>query len=121
MPGKGATHQRVICSTPSPMIEDVLDVEMEVDSDKADTVDRPKSITPANGKRTRVTLESSAEWGVILLDQAIVTARLNKGIVENLATTKRSAKRRSESRLQPADSSRTMHRIPTTTIIAECL
>ena len=52
MPDKGATHQRVKCSTPSRMIEGVSAVEVEVDLDKAVMVGRLKSVIPTNDKRT---------------------------------------------------------------------
>ena len=68
MPNKGATHQRVKCSTPSRMIEEISVVEIEVDSDKAVMVGRLKSVTPTNGKRIGMVPESLAEGGVITPD-----------------------------------------------------
>ena len=121
MPVKGATHQRVKCSTPSWMIEEISAVEIEVDSDKAVMIGRLKSVTPTNGKRTGMVPESLAEGGVITPDRPIVTIRSNAGTVENTATMKRSAGKRYETRLQLANSSQTTHRTPTTTIVTECL
>ena len=118
---KGTMRLMVRCSTHSRMIEEDSVVEIEVGSDEADTVGRPKSVTPTNGKRTGTIPESLVEGGSTPSDRAIVTTRSNAGTVENTTTMKRSAGKRYETRLQLADSSRTTHRIPTTTIIAECL
>ena len=90
MPDKGATHQRVKCSTPSRMIEEILAVEIEVDSDKAVMVGRLKSVTPTNGTRTGMVSESLAEGGVITPDRPSVITCSNAGTVENTATMKRS-------------------------------
>ena len=46
MPDKGATHQRVKCSTPIRMIEGISAVEVEVDPNKSVMVGRLKSVTP---------------------------------------------------------------------------
>ena len=121
MPDKGAMHQRVNFSTPSQMIGEILAVEVEVDSDKAVLDSRLKSVTPTNGKRTGTVPENLAKGGVITPDRSIVTTRSNAGTVENTATMERSAGKRYETQLQLTDSSRTMHRTPTTTIVTECL
>ena len=90
-------------------MEEILVVEIEANSDRVVMAGRIKRLTPTNGKWTRIVLESLAEGGVILLNQATKIARSNAGIVKNLATTKRSAERRNESRLQPVDNSRTIN------------
>ena len=53
------------------MIEEDSIMEIEVGLDE--TVGRPKSVTPTNGKRTRIVLESSAEGGATPPDRAIIT------------------------------------------------
>ena len=121
MPDNGTTHQRVKYSTPSRMIEGVLLVEIEVDSDKAIMVGRLKSVTPSNGKRTRMVPKSLAEGGVITPDRLNVTTSSNVDNVENTATMKRSARKRNETQLLLDDSSETTHQTPTTTIVAGCL
>ena len=121
MPDKGATHQRVKCSTPSQMIEGVSVVEIEADPDKVVMVGRLKSVTPTNGKRIGTVPESLAEGGVITPGRPSVTTRSNAGTVENTTTMNRSAKKRHETRLQRADSSQTTHQTPTMMIVAGCL
>ena len=78
---------------------------------------RPKSVTPNIGKRTETDLESSAQGGVITPDRAITETQLSADTTENLATTKRSAGRRS---VRQADNSRTTQQILTTVIVVEC-
>ena len=63
----------VRCSTHSRMIEEDLAVEIEVGSNEVDMVDRPKSVTPTNGKRTGTIPESSIEGGAIPQGREIVT------------------------------------------------
>ena len=81
-------------------------------------IDRLKSITPTNGKRTEIVPESSMDEGVITSDQAIVVTRSNAGIVENSTTTKRSVERRNARR---ADNLQITQQIPTTVTVEECL
>ena len=102
--GKGATHQRVKCSTPSRMIEEISSVEIEANSNRAVMAGRLKSVTPTNGNRTGMVPESLAEGGVITPDHPSVTTHPNAGTTENTATMKRSARKRHETRLQLADS-----------------
>ena len=64
------------------MIEEILAVEIEVNSDKAVIAGRLKSITPTNGKRTGMVLESLAEGGAITPDHPSVTTRSNASIVD---------------------------------------
>ena len=96
-------------SFPNQMREEDLAEGTSADSDEADRINRPENAIPTIGRRPRTLLESLAEGGVILLNQATKIARSNAGIVKNLATTKRSAERRNESRLQPVDNSRTIN------------
>ena len=117
---KGTMRLMVRCSTHSRMIEEDSAMEIEVGSDEADTVRRPKSVTSINGKQTKIVPESSAEGEATSPDRAIVTARSNAGIVENKATMKRSVGKRHETQLRPANNSQTTLRILTVTIMAGC-
>ena len=121
MSDKGEMHQTVKFSTTSRMIEEISTVEIEVDPDKAIIVRRLKSVTPTNGKRTRMVQESLVEGGVIMPDHPSVTTHPNADTVENTATMKRSAGKRHATWLQLANSSQITHRTPTTTIEAECI
>ena len=57
---EGTMRLMVRCSTHSQTIEEDLAVEIEVGSDEADTVVRPKSVTFINGKTTERVPESLA-------------------------------------------------------------
>ena len=105
----------VRCSTPSQTREEDWAEQIETDM-----VNRTKSVTPTVGKRPGTHQESLAEGGAIMPDQVAKKTRSNVGIVENLATMKRSAERRNESLHQPIINSRTMLQIPTMKIIVEC-
>ena len=96
-------------------------MEIEVNSDKGEMAERHKSATPTNGKRTGMVLESLVEGGVITPDHPSVITHPNAGTMENMATMKRSAGKRYETRLQLVNSSQTTHRTPTTTIVTEYL
>ena len=85
--------------------------------DKVVMIGGIKSVTLTNGKRTEMVPESSAEGGVITPDQAIVIPRLNVGTAENLATTKKSAKRRNARQI---DNLLITLRISTTVTVVEC-
>ena len=93
-PDKGATRQKVKYSIPNRMIEETLAAEIEVNSDKAVMVGRLKGEIPTNGKRIETVPESSVEGGVIMPDHPGVTTHPNAGIVETMATMKRSARKR---------------------------
>ena len=77
MPDNVATHQRVKCSTPSLMIEEISVMEIEVDPNKAVMIGRIKSVTLTNRKQTGTMLEGLAEEGVITPNRSIITTRSN--------------------------------------------
>ena len=103
------------------MIEEILAVEIEVDLDKAVIVSRLKSVIPTNVKQTGIVPKSLAEGGLITPDRSSVTTCSNAGTAENTTTMKRCVGKRHETRLQLTNNSETMHRAPTTTIVAGCL
>ena len=119
MHDKGATRQKVKCSIPNRAIGGTSTAEIEIISDKAEVAGRRKGETPTNGKRTEIVPESSVEGGVITPNHPSVLTHLNAGIVENMATMKRSAGKRRVTRSQLTDSSQITVLSPTTTIAVE--
>ena len=108
-----AMRQTVRCSTSSQKREDDSIEETMVVSDEVDMVNQPESTTRTIGKRLGTHQGCSAEGGAMLPDHVAKSTQSNAGRVENLATTKRSAERRNESRLRLADNSRTIPQILT--------
>ena len=111
--------RKATCSTRTRTKEEDAD-EREADSgkDKAAEV-RPTTTTPNFGRKTEANEEPLQEGGVSTPARVIKT-QPNADIVENSATTKKSAERRSVNQLPQADNSRITRTIPTTKIVAEC-
>ena len=99
-------------------LEDLTE-ETKVDVDEVNIIGRAENTTHQWQEANNAQREFGRR-GAILLDQVTKTTRSNVGSMEHAAITKRSAERRKENPLRLVDISRTMPRIPTMRIMAEC-
>ena len=113
--------RKATCSTRTRIEEEEEDAdEREADSakDKAAEV-RPMKTTPNFGRKMGPIAEHSEEGGYSISARTDKT-QPNADIVENSATTKKNADRRSVNQLPEAENSRITRRTPTTKTVAEC-
>ena len=118
---QGATPRKATCSTRIRMEEEDM-AEQEADSAKDEAADevRLTTTTPKFGNKTEAIEEPSEEGGASIPVRVDKT-RSNAVIAEKSATMKKSAERRSVSRLPQADNSPITPPTPTMKIMAECL